>query len=117
MGNLSPVSDRRARFLTQILTERAAQERRWSTQHDRAHTRLEWAGLLAHYALRVWSSDTPRHALVQLAALALAATEALDADPEQLTDLEEAQRRGVAAGTPDMFARINNKLAKLKGGT
>lgn len=116
MGNLSPVSDRRARFLTQILTERAAQERRWSAEHDRAHTRLEWAGLLAHYALCVWSSDTPRHALVQLAALALAVAEALDADPEQLTELEEAQLRSKAAMTPTMYADIKAKLAKLKGG-
>lgn len=116
MGNLSSVSDRRTRFLTQILTERAAQERRWSAEHDRAHTRLEWAGLLAHYALCVWSSDTPRHALVQLAAIALAVTEALDADPAQLTELEEAQLRSKAAGTPEMFKQIQAKLAKLKGG-
>lgn len=116
MTLLSPTSERRTRFITRVLQERGRQERRWSAEHDRAHTSMEWAALISAYAARVWTSDTPRRALVQLAALALAAAEALDADPEQLTEMEEAQLRGEAAGTPEMFNAIEAKIAKLRGG-
>lgn len=78
MNQLSPASQRRARFATLVFQERTRQESRWSAEHDAQHTRLEWAGLLAHYACQVWSSATPCRALVQLAALALAIYEVLD---------------------------------------
>lgn len=115
MGQLSPTSEGRARFVTLVLQERTRQESRWSAAHDRTHTRLEWAGLLTCYASDVWRSKTPRHALVQLAALCLAVLEALDADPDQLTWLEESQLRGEAAGTPEMFATFKAKLKKMGG--
>lgn len=113
---LSPVSERRTRFLTSVLQERTRQERDWSAKHDLDHTRLEWAGLLTSYALRVWSSETPRRACVQLAALCLALVERLDADPTQLTDLEEHQLRSEAAATPEMYRVLNAKRAALRGG-
>ena len=82
---LSPVSERRTRFLTAVLQELTRNERDWSD----ARSRLEWAGALAAYATSVWSSSTPRIALIRLAALALACTEALDADPNLPTLDEE----------------------------
>lgn len=115
MNQLSPASERRARFAALVFQERNKQEAKWGAEHDRTHTRLEWAGLLTSYASDVWRSKTPRHALVQLAALCLAVLEALDADPDQLTWLEESQLRGEAAGTPEMFATFKAKLKKMGG--
>lgn len=112
MNQLSPASERRARFATLVFQERNKQE----AERLRApRNRLEWAGALAAFASSVWSSATPRIALIRLAALALACTEALDADPNQLTALEELQYCGEAAMTPEQSAVIQEKLRKIKG--
>lgn len=115
MNQLSPASERRARFAALVFQERNKQEAKWGAEHDRTHTRLEWAGLLTSYASDVWRSKTPRHALVQLAALCLAVLEALDADPDQLTWLEESQQRSEAAMTLEQRAVIQAKLKKMGG--
>lgn len=112
---LSPVSERRTRFLTSVLQERTRQERD-RAQHDLERSQLGWAEQLVSRAVSIWSSETPRFACVQLAALCLALVERLDADPAQLTELEECQLKGWAAATPDMLRTLNAKRVALRGG-
>ncbi len=75
----------RAGLLAEVDAERARQDEKWGgPEHDAHHEPAEWAEFIAAYngwALMMARMDSPqkyRRRLIQIAALALAAAEALD---------------------------------------
>jgi hypothetical protein len=79
MSMYQHISD--AVLLTQVLTERQRQRKRWSDQHDMGHDGAQWVALLAERLGKVAAAemgDGPKEyerRLVELAAVALAALE------------------------------------------
>lgn len=66
--------------LTEVMKERAHQDERWGgANHDDQHTLKDFVGFIERYTRRVlWDTVTSRKALIQVAALAVAACESLD---------------------------------------
>lgn len=64
-----------------ILAERERQRTQWSAAHDYGHSQIEWAGLLSAYIGRfvgATSSESAQQSLIQVAALCVAAAEAIE---------------------------------------
>src|SRR5690349_17719884 len=72
------------RILSEIITERQCQDAMWGPDHDDAHSPADWAGILVRHlglAMGDGASVDPerfRKQLVRVAAVAVAAVEAID---------------------------------------
>jgi len=74
--------------LDDVIKERDYQRKRWSTEHDVLHSHFEWVSIISTWlgkaASAALGSDTGtfRKRLVQIAAISIAAIEALDRDAQ-----------------------------------
>jgi hypothetical protein len=80
-------------ILGAIAAEVAQQGRRWGFEHDRRHNLMEWTGILTGRAAKVFEAQRfreggldlyrhARHALVEVAAVAVSAIRAIDANKQ-----------------------------------
>ena len=81
----------------EVIAERTRQDEKWGgADHDDQHTGADWAQLIQDYAgwVRVMSgmgsADKARRRLVQVAALAVAAVEAVDRFRSHEDDMAQA---------------------------
>lgn len=68
-------------IMQEVLQERASQDAKWGgSSHDDEHTPEDWADFIDErlYRLVTGSKEDARKALVQIAALAVAAIESMD---------------------------------------
>lgn len=79
---------RARRVLDDVLKERDHQRKRWSVEEDVLHSHCEWVTIVATWlgkagsAARGGDTFTLRKRLVQVAAICMAAIEALDKDAQ-----------------------------------
>jgi hypothetical protein len=83
--------------LDEILREREYQQKRWTPEHDKAHTAEDWLSILTVYMgkfaqevepyrpLETQDKGSIRNRLVQIGAVAAAAVEAISSEPAEQT--------------------------------
>lgn len=64
--------------LREVNAERQAQHLKWGDEHDDTHTWNEWIDLIIKHARLAGHGEPERQQFVRVAALAVAAVEALD---------------------------------------